>query len=265
MSLRDNLELVCNVKEKGLKSVLSITLRTRVEDITHKLGAIDLQYSENTDDVDLFGWASQVVEKRDALANDVKEGEDTIQRAEDTIKSLEKQLQDLIVAKEEHETQLLSKFTALLNEKKLRIRTQQRQIAEQDEPVMNDHPKKDVKNPRKRKTSGKQTTTSTESDESDAFEPMDAEPPADVGTDVEPYQTTSDESEKGEAAQTVVEQELKPGGLARARRGSIATPPPRDLPFANQTNPSRTPPRQDKSDTVMGDDEETASEDDDEL
>lgn len=47
----------------------------------------------------------------------------------DIIKKLNEQLEDLIRAKQEHETLLLEKFQALLNAKKLKIRDQQRLLA----------------------------------------------------------------------------------------------------------------------------------------
>lgn len=47
----------------------------------------------------------------------------------DTISKLENQLDDLIQAKKTHEEELLAKFALLLNEKKLKIREQQRLLA----------------------------------------------------------------------------------------------------------------------------------------
>lgn len=240
-------------------------MRTRVEDITHRLGAIDLQHSDNTDDVDLFAWTSQVVERRDALADQLQDGKDKVQRAERTIESLEQQLQDLVTAKEDHETQLLTKFIALLNEKKLRIRTQQRQIAEHDEVVKGNDPKQDARNPRKRRLLGKQTTGTTESDESEGFEYMQAEPPVDGETDVEPLQTSSDESEKQEVAEPLSRQKQKTGASVKVHQGSCTTPPPRALPFTIGRGLSGVAPHQERSNKVMVDDEETASEGDDEL
>jgi len=49
--------------------------------------------------------------------------------AEETINKLNGQLEELINAKSEHESQLISKFVQLLNEKKLKIRNQQRLLA----------------------------------------------------------------------------------------------------------------------------------------
>lgn len=54
---------------------------------------------------------------------------DRYREAEDTIAKLSQQLADLMEAKSQHENQLLANFTQLLNEKKLKIRNQQRLLA----------------------------------------------------------------------------------------------------------------------------------------
>lgn len=54
---------------------------------------------------------------------------DRYREAEDTIAKLSQQLADLMEAKSQHENQLLANFAQLLNEKKLKIRNQQRLLA----------------------------------------------------------------------------------------------------------------------------------------
>jgi hypothetical protein len=49
--------------------------------------------------------------------------------AENTIQKLNEQLEDLLRAKDHHETQLVVNFAQLLNEKKLKVRNQQRLLA----------------------------------------------------------------------------------------------------------------------------------------
>lgn len=49
--------------------------------------------------------------------------------AEETITKLNTQLEDLVQAKNDHDDQLVAKFVQLLNEKKLKIRNQQRLLA----------------------------------------------------------------------------------------------------------------------------------------
>lgn len=49
--------------------------------------------------------------------------------ADNTIKQLNKQFEDFITAKCRHEEQLMTNFTQVLNQKKLKIRNQQRLLA----------------------------------------------------------------------------------------------------------------------------------------
>jgi hypothetical protein len=54
---------------------------------------------------------------------------DRYRTAEDTIAKLTQQLADLMQAKTQHENQMIANFAQLLNEKKLKIRNQQRLLA----------------------------------------------------------------------------------------------------------------------------------------
>jgi len=102
--------------------LLSITFSNRVEDITQRLGTIDLPQTDDTDDVNLFEWALQAIEKRDGLGDEVTSLRRQIKGKDEVVASLQNQIDELVEAKAEHETQMLAKFTLLLNEKKLKIR-----------------------------------------------------------------------------------------------------------------------------------------------
>ncbi|KIX94150.1 uncharacterized protein Z520_10176 [Fonsecaea multimorphosa CBS 102226] len=123
---KDQLEVTCSVSGKDPKTILSIAINNRVEDITQRLGTIELPQTEDTDDVDLFGWASQAVEKRDELQEDATSLKEQIKTKDEVMASLQRQIDELVEAKAEHEKQMLSKFALLLNEKKLKIRNMQR-------------------------------------------------------------------------------------------------------------------------------------------
>jgi hypothetical protein len=56
--------------------------------------------------------------------------EDKFKQQKDTVAKLTAQLEQLTDAKREHEAALLEKFKLLLNEKKLKIRDQQRLLAD---------------------------------------------------------------------------------------------------------------------------------------
>lgn len=247
---------------------MTITLQTHVEDIKRRLGTIELSYSEDTEDIDLFGWAALVVDTRDDLSSKLNDKGSRLNEAERKIESLKDHLDELIAAKEEHETQLLSKFALLLNEKKLRIRTQQRQLAEADRPSSDAAPIKALRVSRKRKQDVKPQHSDT-GEESEGFEAMsldsvhdDAEGQVSDQAQLTSSDTDTDTDEGFPLAQhsaAIPEQQQQ-----QAARSP--TPPPRMLPFG-KTSKAAAPNAEKSTDRrltkVTGDDDdETASEDD---
>jgi hypothetical protein len=79
--------------------------------------------------VELFEWTGIAVMRADMLEQQVSSLTSRYRLAEDTIHKLNEQLEDLMQAKTQHETQLVTNFAQLLNEKKLKIRNQQRLLA----------------------------------------------------------------------------------------------------------------------------------------
>ncbi|OTA07232.1 Lif1p-like protein [Trichoderma parareesei] len=107
---------------------LSITVRKRVQGITQRLGSIDLKYNEN-EGIELFEWCADSI---DALAQSkqaLAEATTHATELESTVKELKAQLDELVTSKQEDETALLMKFRDLLNEKKVKIREQQKILA----------------------------------------------------------------------------------------------------------------------------------------
>jgi len=264
-SSRDSLEVVCRRTSRGSKSSLSVTLRTRVEEIERRFGTVELA-SANTDDVDLFGWTAHAVETRDDISAKFSEKETGLAEAEKEIESLKIRLNELVAAKEEHETQLLTKFTLLLNEKKLRIRTQQRQIAEADRPARSSAPTKSSTVSRKRKRDAKQHSTDTD-EESDGFEAMNVDAAHDGGVSQDSdhaRRTPSDTETDTDDTPSFTHRSLV-GGDQKLQ--AATTSPPRILPSENR--PTESAAKKEKSEDIgmssaAADDDETAS-DDDEL
>ncbi|KAK5070855.1 hypothetical protein LTR64_003829 [Lithohypha guttulata] len=260
---RNILRTTCRILARGSKSSLAITLSTDVSGIKHTHGTIKLDYTEDTEDVNLFEWTSQAITDRDSLRDQTTEHQKCLQTAEQKVKSLQTQLQDLIRAKEEHERQLLSKFTLLLNEKKLRIRVQQRQLAEQEATGTTVARTDASHSSRKRKATTAQGLQEPDS-ESDAFEPMDTDAQERQSSEEQSVQARRSESE----AETESDDDVPLGSPPRTNKipgERFDIPPPRDLPFelraketatAAPTNPDRK-----NSDDQEADDE-TASEDD---
>ncbi len=69
------------------------------------------------------------MQRSDALETSIQNLTSQLTEQKQTIDNLEQQLEDLIQAKKSHEDELLGKFALLLNEKKLKIREQQRLLA----------------------------------------------------------------------------------------------------------------------------------------
>lgn len=93
-----------------------------------RLGAVTLKQNDD-EAIELFEWSGIAVERGNSLADEISSLKTKYREAEETITKLNAQLEDLITAKNEHDDQLIAKFAKLLNEKKLKIRNQQRLLA----------------------------------------------------------------------------------------------------------------------------------------
>lgn len=93
-----------------------------------RLGALTLK-QDDEQAVELFEWAGIAASRADALQQQVVKLTHRYHNAEDTINKMHEQLKELMRAKSQHESQLIANFVQLLNEKKLKIRNQQRLLA----------------------------------------------------------------------------------------------------------------------------------------
>ena len=107
---------------------LSIKLRNNIEGIIQNLGEILLKEDQHLE-LDTIGWTNTAILRGNSLASEVQSLQQRYNDQDATIVALNQQLSDLVKAKEELETALLEKFRELLNEKKLKIRDQQRLLA----------------------------------------------------------------------------------------------------------------------------------------
>ncbi|EEP79223.1 predicted protein [Uncinocarpus reesii 1704] len=117
--------------DEGDKEIL-ITLRKRIDSITlilqQRLGSITLKQDDDQA-IQLFDWTGIAVAQANDVSNEVFSLKAKYRDSESTISHLNAQLEELIQAKKEHDDQLIAKFAQLLNEKKLKIRNQQRLLA----------------------------------------------------------------------------------------------------------------------------------------
>ena len=269
--LRQGLETVAAVVGKEDTRVLTITFRNRIDQITQKLGSIELKETE--EEIQLFDWATSAVDQDRSLQEEVSALRSKSEADQATITALQARITDLVKAKGEHEEQLISKFAVLLNEKKLKIRNQQRILstAKVDEDKLTrlkltlDGTERQPDR-RKRRAEADVEASDQEKHESDGFETMDVDHlPNAVGDarssrETTPETETQNEDEAQPATSTFV---AEPQNSKPSNAGSEAPPPSRSLPFVKEgaqkgIEVTKTRPPQ----PALGSDEETASEDD---
>ncbi|KAL5047938.1 hypothetical protein BDW71DRAFT_205891 [Aspergillus fruticulosus] len=249
---------------------LVITVRKRIQTITQKLGSLILHQDEEQD-IELFEWTNLAITRADILEQRFNSLLDRFRTAESTIKLLNKQLEEFIRSKNQHEQQLFSGFVQLLNEKKLKIRNQQRLLAsakvdpEKLYKVQAAATTDDAR-PKLRGEKGgrskRSAATSVDESSDDGFERMDVEERKQQANNAEDEKTTDegrstpepleDESgitsdDEGSAFST---RGFRRGNKRRQgspKQAATNSPPPRrELPFARKTekapHPGHLPP-----------------------
>jgi hypothetical protein len=215
----------------------------------------------------------------------LKEVRGALKDRDEEIAKLKESLEELVKLKNENEAQLLEKFSLLLNEKKLKIRDQQRLLStsnvdptkleevEQSRLAIRAH---SAGPSRKGKRKAGEDTENSD-DESDGFEKMDVdkEVPNEVPNDSEEDRQTPDESTADEASDDDEPPAAPPtrkpandtkmssnnsapdwkASSSTAPPEQIAPPPKRELPFAKKPAVSAKPAPVDGSETESDDDE----------
>jgi hypothetical protein len=258
------------------KRVLTIVIRNRIDEITQKLGSIDLK--QTADEIQLFDWAGLAVDAQCTLQRETEALRTQTKSDQETIASLKAQINDLIKAKANHETQLLSKFALLLNEKKRKVRIQQRILStakvnkgklEELKLIESTSSRGNAGHSKKRRAAG-----DAESSE-DGFETMKVDTPSHRQDDdhssrhTTPDSETEGEAEGDEPAADAVApsaQGTKTGKRTASSKEPPTSPPPiRQLPFGKKgAKADAAVPKKGPSQPAPDSDEETAS-DDDEL
>lgn len=272
------LNVVCSIAGKKKDRTLTITFRNDIEGIIQRIGDVELALTSDTDDVDLFGWTTQVIEQRDQLEEEARSYKERASAEEKVEATLQQQMSDLVEAKSEHEAQLLAKFSTLLNEKKLKIRNLQRvlQTAQVDPKTLQELQATLAEADTAATSRGKKRQVDEggqDEDESDGFETMDVDKTGQEGdddeqSDLSDQQRTpspeepSDEEDDDLDANTSPQPPQTRSSRNKAEKASSPLPRPRQLPFqqrSGQKSSSKAPRSTSIDDEV---DEETASEDD---
>ncbi|KAK2032291.1 hypothetical protein LX32DRAFT_208136 [Colletotrichum zoysiae] len=264
-----DIEVLADVENEA---VLTLTVRRKGKEFTQRLGAIELSHSPH-ELIELFDWcavsAQMANEAKEALASATAKAS----RLEESVHELKAQLDGLLAAKEADESELLEKFRDLLNEKKVKIRQQQKLLAAasvepdklaqvQSSQAAGTGHAATKSRPAKRKTApGPINEEDSSSDE--GFEKMDVEQaPEDSGqqrdtTEDEDETASEDDDDDQPAAPTSKKQHesveaSQPKGQATAAQKE-APPVKRELPFAKKKAAPKAPPRPTESETESDD------------
>ncbi|OIW27462.1 hypothetical protein CONLIGDRAFT_431423 [Coniochaeta ligniaria NRRL 30616] len=117
-----DIELVAQVAEG---QSIALIVRRSISGIKQRIGTINLLCDEDQG-LDLFDWCGTALASKKAIKADLEAANAKAQELENAVKELKDQLEELIEAKKADESELLVKFRDLLNEKKVKIREQQR-------------------------------------------------------------------------------------------------------------------------------------------
>ena len=120
----DNLETVANVSDTHL----TLAFRKNISGIHQRLGEISLKIDEK-EDPNLVAWVQTATTRAGLLDEQVSSLQEKFDEQSEVIKRLELHFEELSKASKEHEETLLQKCCELLNEKKGKIRDQQRLLA----------------------------------------------------------------------------------------------------------------------------------------
>lgn len=219
---------------------------------------------EPNEAIELFEWCATAAEGAQTSRQSAAEASDKIGVLELSVKELKEQLDELIRAKGDDETAQLRKFCDLLNEKKVKIREQQRLMAsgsftkqtkeaeksgQVEEPLTSRHPAKS--RPGKRKAGSSKSVSQVDDKEDEELDeeplpPIKTEPEdTDDGHTTDKTVSTADEDDDEED-----DQEMGNNGTGFPSSGTVGSqeppqqaapkklpnkpPPRRDLPFLNK-------------------------------
>jgi hypothetical protein len=231
-----------------------------------KLGVITLVEKEEV--VELYDWCGLTIKSKDKVSQELEELKAQLKTREEEAKKLDDAMAEMVKVKNDHENELIEKFSLLLNEKKLKIRDQQRLLAGANvDPAKVDAVERSrtpagstsagPSKARKRKT---ERELQDDSNSDDGFEKMDVDVQAPNDSQDEQAETPDQMSTADEASDDEVPQTLPPtretGGDTKAAGRDVTAkpststaqaepeslPPRRELPFSKKPPSKRAPP-----------------------
>ncbi|KAK7546232.1 hypothetical protein IWX49DRAFT_119468 [Phyllosticta citricarpa] len=277
----DDIEIVCAVSDRRL----ILTLRKNIGGITQRIGAIQLP-ENNDEEIGFFDWTVAAVDEADEERAKLKDLQAKYDALQEKYRRFDAQLEDLVKAKQNHETTLLAKFEQLLNSKKLKIRDQQRLLAgAKVDPVAAAAVEGARQSTRGRRAgpsrpNKRQASNGAESESDSTFEPRKPKPVDDSNETDDPHLTPqeSDQDETEDEQDGNMSEDLtpvpgaaKPGegqkkkavetvagnGNSPEQRKHDSPPPRRELPFARKIDPGKSG----KPQQLAADDEDDTTDD----
>ncbi|KAF4634002.1 hypothetical protein G7Y89_g4097 [Cudoniella acicularis] len=257
---------------------LTITIQKRIEGITQRLGTISLPVTEE-EELDIFEWCGSAIIAKDKSKQELQTLRYKLEEKDEAIKRLEESFKELVDLKNEHEKALLEKFSLLLNEKKLKIRDQQRLLSASDvDPAKLAALESERRESRSRSAGPsrerKRKVEEQSDDESDdAFEKMDIDKESAANESEEDRRTptpesTADEASEDEAPPSPPPKKKKVSNAKIGGKKSVAEasssdfsetdiPPKRELPFQKKpaAKPTPAPAPVDEGSETESDDE----------
>lgn len=260
-------------------SKLTVTIRKNIGGITQRLGSIRLDEDTEREEVSGFEWADTAVANADALRTELETLQASVSSQQDDVAKLNQQLDDLVKAKKQHEEELLQKFGALLNSKKLKIRDQQRLLnGAKVDPEAAQALERSSESPRrkpgtsragKRRTNGASSgvdnddADEAEDEEEQAARPEDTPPPSDQETEDEgEFDQPAPAASASTQRQSVRIKQKEPSSMDVDEPEEL--PPRRELPFSRQARQTGKQPEQPRTAPQQAEDDDD-DETDDEL
>jgi hypothetical protein len=228
--------------------------------------------SQNEDvEIEPVLWCGSVIESKLAIQKEAEALRRKLVEKDDYIKKIDETLKELTKLKNEGEDQLLEKFSLLLNEKKLKIRDQQRLLASSNVDPAKLEEIEESRVGIKERSAGpssrlkrKGAEKDDDEDSDDGFEKMDIDPVVEEEEIDDDQRTESGSETEGESPppppnrKPAARPPAKTSLPSRNPRGSSAQlssndppkkltepPPKRELPFAKKPPPKPLAPVED--------------------
>ncbi|MCJ1377190.1 hypothetical protein MMC17_000282 [Xylographa soralifera] len=119
-----NLEVVASL----IGDQLSIVFRKNISGIQQRVGEIVLKQDDDQE-IDTIAWLKSAICHADNLEGEITELSNKFREQSEVVKKLNLQIENMIETQQQYVSSSLERFMVLLNEKKLKIRDQQRLLA----------------------------------------------------------------------------------------------------------------------------------------